>query len=126
MLEEDDGDPNADGAKFEAVGKYEEPEEPGPGSLGPDVPEAPDLTAAAEDADPAVQNLFWGLVVLFNVAILALSVGAMLILFGTDPTLGVQVLLVGLVLAVYGGYRYRDAKATVADIVSDGDGEDNG
>ena len=68
-------------------------------------------------------RLFWGLVVLFNVAIVAVSLGVMLIAFGVDETLGLQVLLGGLVLSVYGVYRYRDARNQAADIV--GGDEDN-
>lgn len=124
MFEDEDEEPTAEGTQFDAVGKYDEPEEPDPGDLGPPIPEAPDLAAAAEDADPRLQNLFWGLVVLFNVAILAVALGVMLIAFGVDATLGLQVLLVGFILSVYGVYRYRDARTEAADIV-DG-GEDNG
>jgi len=123
VLEDEDEEPAADGRQFEAVGKYDEPEEPDAGDLGPPVPEAPDLTAAAEDADPRLQNLFWGLVVLFNVAIVAVALGVMLIAFGVDETLGLQVLLGGLVLTAYGVYRYRDAREQAADIV--GGDEDN-
>jgi len=123
VFEDEDEEPTADGKQFDAVGKYDGPEEPDAGDLGPPVPEAPDLTAAAADADPRLQNLFWGLVVLFNVAILAVAVGVMLIAFGVDATLGFQVLLGGLILSVYGVYRYRDARDQAADIV--GGDEDN-
>ena len=123
VFEEDDQPANADGRQFDAVGKYEEPDEPGPGDVGPSIPEAPD-TASAKDADPTVQNLFWSLVVIFNVAIVAVAVGAMMVGFGTHPTLGLQVLLAGLIVAGYGLYRYREARREVATLVGDGD-EDN-
>ncbi len=128
MFEEDEETPNADGRQFDAVGKYEEPQEPGAGSIGPSIPEAPDLSMSAADADPAIQQHFWTLVLLCNVAIAALSIGAMMVGFGTHPTLGLQVLLAGVIISIYGVYRYRNARAEIAERAGadDAEAEDNG
>lgn len=118
MLEDDDDFP--DGEEFDAVGRFGEPEEAGGDDLAPSIPGAPD-TPGAESVDPELRTRFWGLVLLFNVALLAVSIGAMLVIFGVDSTLGVQVLAVGLVLTGFGIYRYRKARAAVQDVAGDGD-----
>jgi hypothetical protein len=82
-----------------------EPDEFDPSSLGPDVPEAPDPPSGAANSD--VTALFWKLVVVFNVALLALSVGPMLAYFDGRVDLGIRVTLMGLVAAGYGLFRYR-------------------
>jgi len=124
VFDDEDEEPTADGKQFDAVGKYEEPEEPGAGDIGPSIP---DTAGQAANAPPKLRLLFWRLVVLFNVALVAVAVGVMLIAFGTDPTLGTQVLLVGLVLSVYGYYRYREAREEVGELVgTDAPEEDNG
>lgn len=117
MFEGDnDDEPEPDGRQFDAVTRFEEPEEPGPGDLGPPIPEAPE---PAGDASPRVQFLFWGLVVVFNLAVLAVGVGFLLIVFDGNLELGAQVLGVGLLLFGYGVYRYRGAKREVEAITSD-------
>jgi hypothetical protein len=59
------------------------------------------------DADPEVQRQFWILVVVFNVALGALSVGAMFIAFRGQWTLGGRLVVAGAVLSAYGFYKYR-------------------
>jgi len=82
-----------------------EPDEFDPSSLGPDVPEAPSPPEGAANSD--VTALFWKLVVVFNVALLALSVGPMIAYFEGDVDLGIRITLVGVIAAAYGYFRYR-------------------
>jgi len=87
-----------------------EPEEFDPESLGPESPSIPDLSEKASEADPEVSGLFWWLVVVFNVALMAFSLGLMFIIFQQNWTLGGQLSLAGLVLGGYGYVRYRRFK----------------
>lgn len=87
--------------------KYSEPEEPDPHDLGPPIPEAPDPTETDAEIDPGTHRLFWALVVVFNLALLALSLGVMIAAFDGKYELGGQVFLVGAVLFGYGYFRYR-------------------
>ncbi|PSP83724.1 hypothetical protein BRC96_07865 [Halobacteriales archaeon QS_6_64_34] len=82
-----------------------EPEEFDPSSLGPDIPEAPDPPDGATNSE--VTSLFWKLVVVFNVALLALSVGPMLAYFEGRVELGLRVTAVGIIVFGYGYLRYR-------------------
>lgn len=84
-----------------------EPEEFDPESLGPPTPSIPDTSASAEDADPATARLFWALVLVFNVALMAVSLGAMFAVFRDQWQLGTQLFLGGSILFAYGYYRYR-------------------
>ena len=104
--------------------KYGEPAEE---SLGPDIPEAPDL--ADREVDPVIEGTFWTLVVVFNVGLIAFSVGIMLVVFEQNLALGGQVTLAGAVILAYGFYRYRSAKQVIRDRAETGttdeaDGED--
>ncbi|MFC6756086.1 hypothetical protein ACFQER_04455 [Halomicroarcula sp. GCM10025894] len=51
--------------------------------------------------------LFWKLVVVFNIALLALSVGPMLYYFEGRVDLGIRVTLAGAIAFAYGYFRYR-------------------
>jgi len=82
-----------------------EPEEFDPSSLGPDIPEAPSPPQGAANSD--VTSLFWKLVVVFNIALLGLSVGPMLAYFDGRVDLGIRVTLVGALAFGYGYVRYR-------------------
>lgn len=90
-----------------------EPEEFDPHSLGPEIPEAPDPSEA--DIDPDLRNRFWSLVLVFNVALLALSLGLMFAAFEGQLGLGGQLVGAGLVLSAFGYYRYRQAKRSLAE-----------
>jgi hypothetical protein len=59
------------------------------------------------DADDETARLFWYLVVVFNVALMGLAIGPMLILFLDEWLLGGQITAAGAILAAYGYYRYR-------------------
>jgi hypothetical protein len=94
--------------------KYREPEEM---SIGPEIPEAPDLTD--RDVDPVVEGTFWMLVVVFNIGLIAVSVGVMFVILQGNLVLGGQIALAGAVVLSYGIYRYRSAKQVISDRVGD-------
>lgn len=81
----------------------EEPAEFDPESLGPDVPSPPGRGSAD---NPAAVQLFWKLVLVFNVALLALAVGPMFAVFQGQWELGLQIFLVGALAFAYGTFRY--------------------
>lgn len=81
-----------------------------------------DETSAAEpdaesedtgDVPAKLRAKFWVLVLLFNIAIAGLSVGAMFILFESNYGLGSQLVAGGGLLFGYGLYRYRRAKRQI-------------
>ncbi|MFW6435154.1 MAG: DUF7322 domain-containing protein [Halovenus sp.] len=87
-----------------------------------EIPEAPKPPNMAEteadlddfgDVDPQLQRLFWKLVFAIKFALLALTLGALFLVFGENPTIGGQLLAFGLILSVYAVYRYRDGKARI-------------
>lgn len=108
----------------------DEPEEFDPDSLGPDPPDPTprqqDSMAATEDVPDELFRAFWASVLLLNVAIAGLSIGAMLIYFRGDYQTGTLALLVGGV-AAFGTARYYWAVKTgrLTDEES-GDGKDEG
>lgn len=70
--------------------------------LAPSV-DIPDASAASTE----LKRKFWSLVLVFNAALLAVSVGAMLVGFQGDWDLGGSLLAAGAILSVYGFYKYR-------------------
>lgn len=129
MFDDDrENEPPADGKQFDAVTRYGEPDEPQPGDIGPPIPEAPDPRDSDTEIHPRVHVLFWSLVVVLNIAVLAVGLGLLFVFLGGDLVLGGQLLLAGLVLFAYGGFRYRRAKREL-DSVTDSDdasGSDDG
>lgn len=116
MLEDDtDHEPEPDGRQFDAVTRFEEPE-PGTEPSGPSIPDAADREG---DAHPRVRLLFWALVGVFNLALLAIGVGVLMFVFTDAAVLALQITAAGVVLFVYGGYRYRRAKREVATLAGD-------
>ena len=93
-------DSNESGGVLSEKSEYE-PEEFDPESLGPDVPSPSD---GAYDGDAT--GLFVKLVIVFNVALLALSLGPMLAYFEGQVDLGVRIFLVGVIAFGYGTFRY--------------------
>jgi len=83
-----------------------EPAEFDPDSLGPDIPTPPEPPDGS-DADPAVRGLFWWLVLLANVALLAASLGVMFVVFQGRWAFGTQLTLAGLIVGGYVYYRVR-------------------
>jgi hypothetical protein len=110
VTDADDGSPG-NWQEYESV-EYGEPEEFDPHSLGPDVPEAPDYADA--DVDRSIGIRFWSLVGVFNVALLALSLGVMFIAFEDNLGLGGRLVGGGLLLSGYGYYQYRRTKRDLA------------
>ncbi|WP_424000016.1 DUF7322 domain-containing protein [Haloarcula salina] len=98
-----------------------EPEEFDPDSLGPNVP-----TPSSEDYQSDAAGLFVRLVVVFNVALLALSIGPMLAYFEGQVDLGLRIFLAGVILFAYGTYRYVrfERERTARDDGADGEAED--
>lgn len=76
------------------------------------------------DADPRLQRQFWLLVLVFNVALMALSVGAMLAVFRGQWDTGGSLVGAGTVLTAYGFYKYRVYSRADADVDADADDED--
>lgn len=74
-------------------------------------PDPPSPTGSGE-VDPEIRNLFWRLVLVFNVAIATLALGPMLIYFRGALELGLQVTLAGALTFTYGVFRYRRFRAT--------------
>lgn len=97
--------PDEDGEGVVSEKSPYEPDEFDPSSLGPDVPEAPEPPEGAANSE--VTSLFWKLVVVFNIALLALSVGPMLAYFEGRVDLGIRITLVGAIAFAYGVFRYR-------------------
>jgi len=97
--------------------------------VAPEVPRAPDLTddepglaeelgfggaAASAESDASVDSelatQFWSLALLFNLAVLAASLGLLLIGFERRWTVGGGLLAVGVFAFVRGWYRYRSVR----------------
>lgn len=82
---------------FSLLSEDAEAEYPGPGA--PSVP-------SPDDADREVAGLFWVLVLVFNLAVGALAIGPMMIVFQGWWDMGLQVTLVGVLAFAYGTIRY--------------------
>lgn len=106
-------DPNESDGVLSEKSEYE-PEEFDPESLGPDVP-----SPSGSDYNGDATGLFVKLVIVFNIALLALSLGPMLAYFDGQVDLGLRVFLVGLIAFGYGTFRYvrfeRERKADDED-----------
>lgn len=72
-------------------------------------------TPNASNAPTRLKYQFWSLVVVFNAALLAASIGVMLVGFRGDWHLGGQLFAAGVVLFVYGVYRYRTVTGELSD-----------
>lgn len=72
------------------------------------------------DASPEVRVAFWSLVVLFNLAILAIAVGAMLVGFRGRLTAGGGLLLAGALAFGVGIYRLRGVQDRLGGSPDDG------
>jgi hypothetical protein len=91
-----------------------EPDEFDPDSLGPDPPDATlstDVDGSAADVPDGLVRAFWASVLFLNVALGALSIGAMLIYFRGDYATGVPALVIGLAAALAAARYYRDGTA---------------
>ncbi|WP_435363423.1 DUF7322 domain-containing protein [Haloarchaeobius sp. DYHT-AS-18] len=81
------------------------------GELTPSVriPEAPQPPSVPDEADAPseLKYEFWAMVLVFNAAILGVSLGGMYILFRGNWELGGRLFLGGVVFFLYGLYRYQ-------------------
>lgn len=87
----------------------DEPDEFDPDSLGPDTPtvENPDYeTVSMRDVPTHVAHNFVGAIVMANVALFALSLGAMLVYFRADIEAGGASIFVGTVAVLFLGRYY--------------------
>lgn len=73
------------------------------------------------DVDDETARLFWYLVFVFNVSLLALAVGPMFVVFLDRWVLGGQITAAGAILSAYGYYRYRKHARS-----GDGGGDETG
>ena len=109
-----------DSSAFVDPGKAAEPDDPGKAAepdeqdfvkdLGPDVPEVdvpepPELSET--DVPDDLARSFWKLVMVFNLALFAASLGPMLIYFRGEWTNGTAVFALGVGAFVYGYRRYK-------------------
>jgi hypothetical protein len=98
------------------------PDDPAEG-LGPEIPEAPSTTTEGltdlsnSDIDPELKRQFWSLVLLFNVALFATSLGVMLVGFEGRWTVGGAIFAVGAFAFLRGwrGYKNATSDAESAD-----------
>ena len=97
----DGPDENEDGGGVLSEKSPYEPDEFDPSSLGPDIPEPPKGDGYSDTA-----SLFWQLVIVFNIALLALSIGPMFAYFQGRVQFGLRIFGVGVILFAYGTYRY--------------------
>lgn len=103
--------PEGDAGRQYEKGNFDvEPETP-----SPPEPEIPSPEDNYDDVDSDLRTAFWALVLVFNVSIFAMSLGAMLVIFDANRRLGAQVFLAGLVVTLYGLYRYRKTKRRIDD-----------
>lgn len=107
----------------------DEPDEFDPDGVGPDPPDStPTLResfGAAADVPDDVFRAFWASVLLSNVALAALSLGAMFVYFRGDYANGGPALLVGTVAALATArYYWRVKTGRYAEPEADGDERD--
>ncbi len=100
------------------------PEDPSK-NLGPDPPTVPDTSQ--NEADTDLKRRFWSLVLLFNVALFATSLGLMLIGFEGRWQFGGAMFLVGAFAFLRGwrGYQKVQREADAKTPESDADGEES-
>ncbi|QLH84505.1 DUF7322 domain-containing protein [Halosimplex pelagicum] len=115
MLGDGDGDDDPFEDPFEEAGRSES-------SLGPDIPEVdvPEVEVPSvetnhddfdADVDPELRRTFWRLVVVFDVALLALSLGPMFVYFRGDWETGGPLFALGAISFAYGVLTYRRYRA---------------
>ena len=83
------------------------PDEPNAEDFGIKIPQPPNSDLADRDVPADLQQTFWILVLIFNAALLAASLGAMLLAFEQQWATGGALLAGGVVLFLMGWRRYR-------------------
>lgn len=92
------------GKKYERIAERYEPAEPD--DLKPTTNTVGASGHGDSDVSAKLQTRFWLLVLVFNLALLAFSVGLMLVVFEGDQTAGPLLVVAGTVLFGVGIYRY--------------------
>lgn len=96
----------------------DEPDEPNPERTLPgnlEIPEVSQPEVPEESLSGDVPRVFWASVILVNVALFALSLGPMLIVFRGQWTFGLPLIAVGALALVRTYQLYRKFKAERAD-----------
>jgi hypothetical protein len=122
-------------------GEWWQRSDPEPPSIGPDAPEVEipeveipevDIPGAGEPAevgevDADTAKGFWRLVLVFDVALLALALGPMFVYFRGDMRRGGMLVAFGVVVFLYGVARYREfrAEGENRDDAAEGGGDGN-
>jgi hypothetical protein len=102
------GDDGLDDPRAELQDPAENVPTPEVPDIEPDVPDAPEPDSVPE----GLRAEFWELVFAANVALFGLSLGAMLVAFEENVSMGVLALLVGSLAAVFLAYRYQNRQHT--------------
>lgn len=92
-----------------------------PDELRPDEP-----AATGRSAPPGLKKLFWKLVLLYKVALIGVTLGVLLVVFGVDESRGGALVLGGLALLGYALYLTKRGKTRVEDGEFDTGGTDEG
>lgn len=79
------------------------------------IPSAPEIDASGEDLPANVRVGFWLIVATLKVAILAVSVGALVLVLGDWSRVGLAGLVGGLLLFALAGRRFRSVQRTIDD-----------
>lgn len=116
--DEDDAPPT-DGEQFDAVGRFEDDQGDESGDGRSFLAEPPDPTPDADDVHPRIKFHFWRVLLVFNVAILGLSLGPILVFLDGNRSLGVPLFVGGVVLFAYGVVRFRQAKAEIDELADE-------
>jgi len=115
---------------------WQEDPEPDPPSLGPGVPsvDVPEVeipgtdsetgdTAVDAEVDVDTAKGFWRLVLIFDIALLALALGPMFVYFQNDWRRGGMLLAFGVLAFLYGVARYREFQVAEPDADDDSDAD---
>lgn len=73
----------------------------------------PDVSGNAGNANPQLTTQFWVLVMVIKAALIALSLGALFLIFQTNQQVGWLFLAGGFVLTVFAFRRYRDVTSAL-------------
>jgi hypothetical protein len=92
--------------------------------LAPDPPTVPDTSTNEVDAD--LKKRFWSLVLVFNVALFGMSLGAMLVGFRGRWEVGGAIFAVGAFAFLRGWWGYRRVSAETEDSEETDDSESEG
>lgn len=87
-----------------------------------EIPSAP--TFSGDDADPEIQREFWAQVILFNVALMGVCLGILILVFEGRWQFGGASILVGLLAGFRGWRRYQRVTEEKSDDESSDDSDE--